>query len=293
MRKLWLLLGLFLGSPLSAAALEVVATTPNMGMLARSVGGEHVNVRVLAPGDRDVHQLEARPSMMVALRGADLLVAVGAELEVGWLPAAIQGAANPRILPARPGYFEAAGSVPLLAAGMPADRALGDVHPEGNPHIYFDPLRMATAAEALAARLAELDAANAAAYRARAQAFAERMAEETTSWQARVAGAPGALLYHKDADYLMERLGVPVLGYVEPLPGIPPTARHIRQLVRDLEGRDGVAFHMPYEPARGPERVARELGWQAFRMQNNVPVDGTMEDYVALIESWVTRLEGR
>jgi zinc/manganese transport system substrate-binding protein len=293
MRKLWLLLGVFLGSPLSAAALEVVATTPNMGMLARSVGGEHVNVRVLAPGDRDVHQLEARPSMMVALRGADLLVAVGAELEVGWLPAAIQGAANPRILPARPGYFEAAGSVPLLAAGMPADRALGDVHPEGNPHIYFDPLRMATAAEALAARLAELDAANASAYRARAQAFAERMAEETASWQARVAGAPGALLYHKDADYLMERLGVPVLGYLEPLPGIPPTARHIRQLVRDLEGRDGVAFHMPYEPARGPERVARELGWQAFRMQNNVPVEGTMEDYVALIESWVTRLEGR
>jgi zinc/manganese transport system substrate-binding protein len=293
MRKLWLLLGVFLGSPLSAAALEVVATTPNMGMLARSVGGEHVNVRVLAPGDRDVHQLEARPSMMVALRGADLLVAVGAELEVGWLPAAIQGAANPRILPARPGYFEAAGSVPLLAAGRPADRALGDVHPEGNPHIYFDPLRMATAAEALAARLAELDAANASAYRARAQAFAERMAEETASWQARVAGAPGALLYHKDADYLMERLGVPVLGYLEPLPGIPPTARHIRQLVRDLEGRDGVAFHMPYEPARGPERVARELGWQAFRMQNNVPVEGTMEDYVALIESWVTRLEGR
>ena len=291
MRKLILLLVLLLGAPLSAAALEVAATTPNMGMLARTVGGEHVNVVVLAPGDRDVHYLEARPSMMVGLRRADLLVAVGGELELGWLPAAIQGAANPRLLPGRTGYFEAAATVPLLAAGTPADRALGDVHPGGNPHMYFDPLRMATAAEALAEVLAGLDAANAASFRANAQAFAARMAREVEGWRARVADAPGALLYHKEADYLMERLGVPVRGYLEPLPGIPPTARHIRQLVSELEGESGVIFHMVYEPARGPERVARELGWPVFRMNNNVPEHGTMDDYVALIESWVARLE--
>ena len=291
MRKLILSLVLLLGAPLSAAALEVAATTPNMGMLARTVGGEHVNVVVLAPGDRDVHYLEARPSMMVGLRRADLLVAVGGELELGWLPAAIQGAANPRLLPGRTGYFEAAATVPLLAEGTPADRALGDVHPGGNPHMYFDPLRMATAAEALAEVLAGLDAANAASFRANAQAFAARMAREVEGWRARVADAPGALLYHKEADYLMERLGVPVRGYLEPLPGIPPTARHIRQLVSELEGESGVIFHMVYEPARGPERVARELGWPVFRMNNNVPEHGTMDDYVALIESWVARLE--
>ena len=291
MRRLILSLVLLLGAPLSAAALEVAATTPNMGMLARTVGGEHVNVVVLAPGDRDVHYLEARPSMMVGLRRADLLVAVGGELELGWLPAAIQGAANPRLLPGRTGYFEAAATVPLLAEGTPADRALGDVHPGGNPHMYFDPLRMATAAEALAEVLAGLDAANAASFRANAQAFAARMAREVEGWRARVADAPGALLYHKEADYLMERLGVPVRGYLEPLPGIPPTARHIRQLVSELEGESGVIFHMVYEPARGPERVARELGWPVFRMNNNVPEHGTMDDYVALIESWVARLE--
>jgi len=291
MRTLLLSLVLLLGAPLSAAALEVAATTPNMGMLARTVGGEHVNVVVLAPGDRDVHYLEARPSMMVGLRRADLLVAVGGELELGWLPAAIQGAANPRLLPGRTGYFEAAATVPLLAAGTPADRALGDVHPGGNPHMYFDPLRMGVAAEALAEVLAGLDGANAATFRANAQAFAARMAQEVEGWRARVADAPGALLYHKDADYLMERLGVPVLGYLEPLPGIPPTARHIRQLVGELEGKPGVVFHMVYESARGPERVARELGWPVFRMTNNVPENGTMDDYVALIESWVARLE--
>lgn len=292
MHKLILLLGLVLGAPLSAAALEIAATTPNMGMLARTVGGDLVNVVVLAPGDRDVHHLEARPSMMVGLRRADLLVAVGGELELGWLPAALKGAANPRLLPGRPGYFEAAATVPLLAAGTPADRGLGDVHPGGNPHVYFDPLRMATAAEALAERLADLDAAHGDHYRGNALAFAERMARETAAWQARVAGAPGALLYHKDADYLMVRLGVPVHGYLEPLPGIPPTARHVQQLVSELEGRDGVVFHMVYESARGAERVARELGWPVFRMHNNVPEHGTMDDYVALIDDWVGRLEG-
>ena len=286
-----LALALLLGAPLPAAALEVAATTPNMAMLARTVGGEHVTVRVLAPGDRDVHHLEARPSMMVGLRRADLLVAVGAELEIGWLPAALRGAANPRILPGRPGYFEAAGAVKLLGAGMPPDRGLGDVHPGGNPHIYFDPLRMAAAAEALAERLAELDPANAAVFSANAQAFGARMVEHIEAWQERVAGAPGALLYHKDVDYLLARLGLPVLGYIELLPGIPPTAGHIRALVDELSGRQGVILHMLYEPAQGPERLGRELGWPVFRMQNNVPEDGTSDDYVALIESWVVRLE--
>lgn len=292
MRSLLLIIALSLAAPLPAAVLEVAATTPNMGMLARTVGGQHVAVAVLAPGDRDVHHLEARPSMMVALRRADLLVAVGGELEVGWLPAALRGANNPRILPGRPGYFEAAATVALLGAGAVADRAGGDVHPMGNPHIYFDPLRMAAAAAALAEQLAVLDGANAATYAANARDFSARMQREVAGWRTRVAAA-GAVPYHKDADYLFSVLGVPVLGYLEPLPGIPPTARHIRSLVDELQGKEGVIFHMVYEPATGPERLARELGWPVFRMRNNVPEQGTADDYVALIEQWVARLEMR
>jgi zinc/manganese transport system substrate-binding protein len=276
----------------AAAALQVAATTPNMGMLARAVGGEHVEIVVLAPGDRDVHHLEARPSMMVGLRRADLVVAVGAELESSWLLAALQGAGNPGILPGRPGYFEAAAAVVLDDAGAPADRALGDVHPMGNPHIYFDPLRMGVAAEALAAQLGVLDPANAAAFTAAAAEFAARMQEETEGWRSRVAGAPGVLLQHKDAVYLMRRLGVPVRGYLEPLPGIPPTARHISELVAELRGQDGIIMHMVYEPSQGARRVGTELGWPVHQMRNNVPVDGTLDDYVALIESWVLVLEG-
>lgn len=291
MRRLIILIGLLLAAPLSAAALEVAATTPNMGMLARTVGGEHVRVTVLAPGDRDVHHLEARPSMMVALRRADLLVAVGAELEVGWLPAAQRSAGNPRVLPGRPGYFEAAAAVTLIDAGAPADRALGDVHPMGNPHLYFDPLRMAVAGKALAERLAELDPAHATTYTERAAAFADRMEAAVTDWRARLKGAPGVLLYHKDADYLMHRLGVPVRGYLEPLPGIPPSARHLQELATELRGSDGVVFHMIYEPARGPERIARELGWPVHRMHNNVSPRGDAGAYIELIEEWVSRLE--
>jgi zinc/manganese transport system substrate-binding protein len=293
MRRLLLLIILAVGAPLPAAALEVAATTPNMGMLARTVGGEHVNIVVLAPGDRDAHHLEARPSMMVALRRADLLVAVGGELELGWLPAAIQGAANPRLLPGRAGYFEAAATVPLLDAGSPADRSRGDVHPGGNPHIYLDPLRMAVAAEGLAERMAELDPVNAAAFRENAANFAARMERETAAWRERSRGAPGVLLFHKEADYLMARLEVPVHGHLEPLPGIPPTAAHIQQLVSELRGREGVVFHLVYEPSRGPDRVGQELGWPVFRMHNNVPPEGDADDYVALIESWVARLEER
>lgn len=291
MRKAIAILGLLLAAPPFAAALEVAATTPNMGMLARAVGGEHVNVVVLAPGDRDVHYLEARPSMMVGLRRAELVVAVGGELEVGWLPAAIQGAANPRVLPGRPGHFEAAASVRLLDEGTPADRGLGDVHPGGNPHIYFDPLRMGIAAEALAETLAELRPAHAADFRDNAAAFAQRMARETAAWRERTTEAPGVVLYHKDADYLMRRLDVPVLGYLEPLPGIPPTARHLRDLISSLEGKEGIVFHMLYESPRGARRVGRELGWPVHRMHNNVPVGGTVDDYVALLESWVVKLE--
>jgi zinc/manganese transport system substrate-binding protein len=151
---------------------------------------------------------------------------------------------------------------------------------------------MAEAAEALAERLAALDGAHAATFRENAQAFAARMAREVEGWQARTAGAPGAVLYHKDADYLMDRLGVPVHGYLEPLPGIPPTARHIRRLVDELREREGVIFHMNYESPRGANRLAQEFGWPVHAMRNNVPEHGTMDDYVALIEGWVERLEG-
>src|SRR5687768_15255162 len=187
-----LLAFLFL-SAAPASAVDVVATTSSMGMLARTVGGKTVEVTVLAPPDRDAHYLLARPSMMLGLRRADLLIAVGADLEVGWLPAAVRGASNPRILPGQQGYFEGAAHLALLETGQLADRARGDIHPAGNPHFYMDPEPMAMLAMALADRLALLDPTNRGDYAERAKAFAAAVAARVPEWKRAAEGAPGVV----------------------------------------------------------------------------------------------------
>ncbi len=274
------------------AQLNIVATTANMGMLARTVGGDAVRVTVLAPPDRDAHYLEARPSMMAAMRRADLLVAVGAELEIGWLPAVLGGANNPRVLPGRPGYFEGAAHVDLIEVLPDADRSGGDVHPGGNPHFYTDPVRMAQVAIALGERLALLDAQRADAYRRRASAFSAAVDARMAGWQARLDGMPPVVAYHKDMNYFFDRFGMGVVGYIEPLPGIPPTARHLSALVTQLRGTQGIIVHLPFQPADGPEFVGRELGWRVVRNPSNVAVRGTGEDYLALVDTWVNNLVG-
>jgi zinc/manganese transport system substrate-binding protein len=269
------------------ARLNVVATTSSMGMLVRTVGGDAVEVTVLAPPDRDAHYLQARPGMMIALRRADLLVAVGAELEVGWLPAALQGAANPRILPGRAGYFEAAAQVPLIDRDIPADRALGDVHPLGNPHVNMDPWRMAAAGRRLAAHLSVLAPDRTDDFAARAEAFAALVDERLPAWRALVADVPGVVLFHKEANYLMALLEVPVLGYIEPLPGIPPSAAHLQGLVEKLRGRQGIVMRIEYQPPQGPAFVGRALGWPVVALPLDPPLSAGAEEYLALIDRWV------
>lgn len=278
------LLGLALQAP---AATNVVATTSSMGVLVRAVGGDAVKLSVLAPPDRDAHTLQARPSMMVALRNADLLVAVGAELEIGWLPAALQGANNGKILPGTPGYFEAAAQVGLIEGGKAADRSQGDVHPMGNPHLYMDPVRMAAVADALAGRLASLDAANAARYRSGAAAFRAAVEARVPGWKQKAAGARGILPFHKDVNYLAALLGVPVLGYVEPLPGIPPTAAHLSELTGRLKGQKGVILYTDYQPGQGPDFLARNLAWPKARLPLEPAVGASAEEYLKLIDRWV------
>lgn len=283
-------------SPMAAQAstpLNVVATTTNIGVLAQTVGGEHIAVTVLAPPGRDAHHLQVRPSMMAALRRADLIVAAGAELETGWLPPAIRGAGNPRIQPGRSGYFEAARDLELLDAGRPADRALGDVHPEGNPHFYLDPVRMTQAAAALAEHLTGLRPADADAFRANAAAFANEVERRLPGWQARAASAPGVLLFHDDGRYLAGRFGIPVLGTLEPLPGIPPSAAHLNTLVHELAGRDGLILRAPYHPAQGAGFIARALDWPVREVPHDVPAGRLDSDaWFALIDAWIDAISG-
>jgi zinc/manganese transport system substrate-binding protein len=274
----------------TATAIDVVATSSSGGMLVREIAGERAEIEILAPPNRDLHYLQARPSMMRAVRGADLLVAIGADIELGWLPVTLQQAANPNVLPGQSGYFEFAAQVTLVDVGGAADRSLGDVHPLGNPHVYLDPVRMATIASALAEKLAELDPEYAEQFRSRAAAFVDAIDAKMADWQAQLADAPGAVLFHQDANYLLYRFEVPLYGFLEPVPGIPPTASHVRALVDALTDRRGVILYTPFQPDQAPRSLARALDWPALRLPLEPPLDATGDDYIEHIDAWVDAL---
>jgi zinc/manganese transport system substrate-binding protein len=277
--------------PASAlAALDVVTSSSSTGALVREVAGEQVNLTILAPPDRDLHHLQARPSMIRALRGADLVVALGADIEVGWLPLAITQSANPKIQPGKAGYFEAAAQVALLDVGGPADRALGDVHPTGNPHVNMDPVRMAQVATALAERLAMLDSEHAADYRDRAQDFARRVDERVAIWRQRLNNPPGVVSFHKDVIYLLDRFKVPFWGTLEPVPGIPPTASHIRTLINELNGKTGMVLSTPYQPDQASASMAEALGWRQVRLPLEPPLDADGNGYLEHMQRWIDAL---
>lgn len=292
-RLLLAIIALFALGNAGAEPLQVVATSPSMGALARTLTGDRARLTLLAGPERDLHQLQVKPSMIRALRSADLVVAIGAELEVGWLPPAIASAANPAIQPGREGYFEAAAQVPLLDAGGPADRALGDVHPIGNPHVDLDPVRMVTIARALAERLARLDPSGAESYRRAAETFASAVEQRLPGWRARLATAPGVVLYHRDAIYLLERFGVPLLGTIESIPGVPPSGRDLSELMAKLATKTGVIIYAPYQAPQAPLKLARDLGWRAERLSLEPPLDADGEGYLAHLDRWVEAIAPR
>jgi len=269
------------------AAVNIVTTTSSMGMLSRTVGAELVKVTELAPPDRDIHTLQVRPSMLQALRNAQLVVSIGAELEQGWLSPAIEGAANPKILPNSQGYFEAAAQVSLIDSKLNADRSQGDVHPLGNPHIQLDPVRMADVALALGERLAKLDPKNASRYRQNAQQFKADVHSKMPQWQKLAANSAGVLLYHKDATYLLARFNIPLLGYIEPLAGIPPSASHLLGLVKQYKGKKGVILHTIYQGHAGIAQLAQQLSWSHIALALEPANNSSQQAYFMLIEQWL------
>lgn len=287
-----LALALLISLPLPAlATLNIVTTTASLGMLANEVGGDQVSVTVLAAPDRDAHYLDARPSFMAALRRADVLLEVGAGLEEGWLPAAQRGAANPAVNSGRETHFVSANVLPLRRSITMDGPNVGHVHAEGNPHFNVDPLRMASLGEALAARLARIDPAHADAYRSRADALANALRDEAEQLAAGVA-PQRIVVYHEDLDYLEEWLPVEVVGYLEPAPGIPPSARHLRELVSELQGTTGRVLYANFQPAKGADFLQRQLNWPASSVPLE-PQQPTLEGYLTLMQAWVDALEGR
>ena len=243
------------------AALNILACEPEWGALARELGGDKVNVYVATTALQDPHRIEARPSLIARARNADLMVCTGAQLEIGWAPLLQTQAGNPKIRSGQPGYFEAASVATLIEKPASVDRAQGDVHPDGNPHLHLDPRNIAKVASALAERMASLDRPQAAHYQAREKDFQQRWSAAVARWEQQAAPLKGMplVLYHKDLSYLVQWLGMREAGSLEPKPGIPPSAAHLAGLLERLKR----------EPARAVVRAAyndpRAAEWLAER----------------------------
>jgi len=226
-----------LGVSLCAQAdLAIFATVPEWGALATELGGDKVKVYTATNALQDPHHVEAKPSLIARARNADLLVATGAELEIGWVPLVIQQAGNPRIRPGQPGYFEAASVVSLLDRPAKLDRAEGDVHPLGDPHIQTDPRNIARVAAALATRLASLDPPNAAYYQARAATFDATWRADIARWEQQGAALRGVpvVVQHKGFTYLIAWLGLKEVATLEPKPGVEPTVAYMTDVLATL-----------------------------------------------------------
>ena len=225
------LLVIWTGTALSAV--NIFACEPEWGALANEIGGNRVSVYTATTGLQDPHKIQARPSLIARARSADLVICSGAELEVGWMPVVIGQSGNDRISVGKPGNLEAANYVPLKEVPRLLDRSMGDVHPRGNPHIQWGPQNIQLVAGELAKRLAYIDAAGKGYYESRLMSFTHRWAEAIKRWEQEAASLKGVAVieHHKELTYLFDWLGMPVVGALEPKPGVEPTASHLSELV--------------------------------------------------------------
>jgi zinc/manganese transport system substrate-binding protein len=283
----------FLLLPSDARALEVFACEPEWGALAKELGGDRADVFVATTARQDPHQIQARPSLIARLRTADLVVCTGAELEIGWLPMLLRQGANARVQPGSPGYFEAAQYVRLLEVPTRLDRAEGDIHAAGNPHIHTDPRNIAAVAQALAGRMQQLDPADAAAIAGRAQNFQARWAAAVQRWSQQAAPLRGVTIgaYHKSWVYLEAWLGLRGAGAIQPKPGVPPGSQYLAQLVGEWPAR-GVRgiIYSAYEDPRASEFVAQQIGVPAIMLPYTVGGTDRARDLFGLFDDTVERL---
>ncbi len=254
-KNLTVCLGLMLfASPAAHASLNIFACEPEWAALAQEIGGNEVKVTSATQAMQDPHYIEARPSLIAGVRKADLVVCTGAQLEIGWLPALLNKANNPAVMPGKNGFFEASAYVQRLDVPKSVDRAQGDVHPQGNPHIQVNPHNIALVAKALAPRMALLDPEQAARYTSSLQDFLQRWDAAMKDWDTRAQPLRGkrAVAYHKSWAYLNAWLGLVELATLEPVPGVPPTATHLSDILAQLEASGGADFII-YAPYQSPK----------------------------------------
>lgn len=293
MRKMFFACLLALTAAGVRADLRVFATVPEWGALAREIGGDKLQIYVATTAQQDPHRIEARPSLLAQARQAKLLIAAGADLEAGWLPLVLRDSANAAIQPGRPGYFEAAALVQRLDVPASLDRAHGDVHPAGNPHTHLDPRNVLKVGEALAARLMQLDAAQADAYRAGYQAFAARWQAAIARWEKEAAPLRGVpvLVHHQSFAYLSHWLGLKEVGTLEPKPGIEPTASQLTSLLARQQTQPArMVLRAAYQQEAPSQWIAGKTGMPAVLLPYTVGGTPAAQDLFGLFDDSIQRL---
>ncbi len=297
------------GAVQAQSRLNVVTTTEDLASIAREVGGDRVTAESIARGYQDPHFVEAKPSFILRLQRADLLVAVGRELEIGWLPPLIQQSRNAKIQPGSNGYLDASLQAKILDIPQgQVTRAMGDVHPLGNPHYWLDPENGGIVARSIAAKLAELQPGDKAYFNQRLTDFLDRLSQATKRWTDLMAPYKGmkVVTYHRSFPNFADRFGLDVIGYVEPRPGIPPTPQHTLDLIHEMRQQNvKVLIVEPYFDLEDAQRDrARDRGaagrpgavgrrcqgdhrlLQAFRLRSQPPGERHQAERVEVRPSW-------
>jgi zinc/manganese transport system substrate-binding protein len=276
-----------------AAALDVFACEPEWGALAQELGGDRVSVYVATNALQDPHHVQAKPSLLARARRANLVVCTGAELEIGWLPIVLRQSGNEAVQPDKPGYFEAAHYVQMLEVPTRLDRAAGDVHPGGNPHIQTDPRNIGRVATALAQRLGEVDPSNAPFYQARYQDFMKRWNAAIQRWDREAAPLKGinVVAHHKGWAYLDQWLGMHEIAELEPKPGVEPTAAHLEEVLALLKREPArMIIRSPFEDSRASDWLGERARIPEVMLPFTVGGTDKAKDLFGLFDDTVQRL---
>ncbi len=272
----------------TSAPLKIVTTTEDLAAIARDIGGDAVTVEAIARGYQDPHFVEAKPSFILKFSRADLLIVVGRELEIGWLPPLINSSRNARIQVGATGYLDPSANVKIL--DLPTGqltRAMGDVHPSGNPHYWLDPGNGRVIAAAIRDRLTQLDRANQAGYAQRYADFDRRLADAERRWDTAMKPFKGTkvVTYHRSWPNFTDRFGLDVIGYVEPKPGVPPSPAHTLGLITEMKRQQvKVIIIEPYFDTKTPKQIASQTGAQVLTLAPSVGGLPGTDDYIKLFD---------
>jgi zinc/manganese transport system substrate-binding protein len=281
-------LAMMAGGVANAAKLNVVTTTEDLAALAREVGGDKISVDSIAKGYQDPHFVEPKPSFVLKLQKADLLAVVGLDLEIGWLPPLQTQSRNGKIQKGAPGYLDLSTSCQILEIPQgQVTRAMGDVHPLGNPHYWLDPSNGRRIAKAFADKFSQMDQADAAFFQQQYASFDKRLADAEKGWEAKMAPYKNrkVITYHRSWPNFTERFGLNVIDYVEPRPGIPPTPSHTLELINKMKAENVKLLLMePYFDRKTPDSIARAVGGEVAVMMPSVGGSKEITTYFQLFD---------